>query len=199
LVRLVGSIPADRRTDPPAIDAIQLGDRLASALPDPARRNVRRDLHSLGVQVVRIETIIEEMSFDRWWFAVEAGKPVQLVFTNREAMPHNMVIGMPGSLQEIGNAGAAVPLPTDPTVKPFVPDIPLVLQATNLLKEGETARLNFLAPKTPGEYVFLCTFPGHWVRMYGVMLVVDDLETWEAVPTVPKDPMTKQPFAAQRH
>jgi azurin len=199
VVAFVKAIPADRRTEPQAIDALQLGDRLAAALPEPARRTLRRDLRALGVQVVRLETIVEEMSFDQWWFAVEAGKPVQIVFSNREAMPHNLVIGQPGSLQDIGTAAAAVPVPTDPTVKPYVPNSPLVLRATFLLKEGETERLNFLAPRTPGEYVFLCSFPGHWVRMYGVMLVVDDLETWEAAPRAPTDPMTKQPFLSQRH
>jgi hypothetical protein len=35
--------------------------------------------------------------------------------------------------------------------------------------------------------------------MYGVMLVVDKLETWEAKPTVPTDPVTKQPFTSQRN
>ena len=35
--------------------------------------------------------------------------------------------------------------------------------------------------------------------MYGVMLVVDNLEAWEGKPTVPKDPITDKPFASQRH
>ena len=75
-----------------------------------------------------------------------------------------------------------------------MPDSPLVLHATRLVKEGETERLGFTAPPKPGEYIFVCTFPGHWVRMYGVMLVVEKLDAWEAKPTVPIDPMTKQPF-----
>jgi len=57
-------------------------------------------------------------------------------------------------------------------------------------------RLGFSAPSTPGEYIFVCTFPGHWVRMYGVMLVVESLEAFDAKPTVPIDPMTKQPFVS---
>ncbi len=92
-----------------------------------------------------------------------------------------------------------MPLPADPDVKPFVPDTPLVLHATRLLNGGETERLSFTAPAKPGEYVYVCTFPGHWVRMYGVMLVVDDLEAWEAKPTVPTDPMTNKPFTSQRN
>jgi DNA-binding transcriptional ArsR family regulator/uncharacterized cupredoxin-like copper-binding protein len=199
IVTKVGELSPDRRTEPSVLDAIQFGERLAARLPGEAGRAVRRDLRALGVQVVRIQTLPEKLSFDLRWFAVEAGKPVQIVLVNVDAMPHNLLVSKPGSLQEVGTAGGAMPMPSDPAVKPFVPDSPLVLFATNLLKEGETERLGFTAPMVPGEYVFVCTFPGHWVRMYGVMLVVDNLEAWEAKPTVPTDPMTKQPFPSPRN
>jgi azurin len=29
----------------------------------------------------------------------------------------------------------------------------------------------FRAPDKPGRYPFLCTFPGHWMVMNGVMIV----------------------------
>lgn len=193
----VSSMPPSRRAEAAALDGMQLGESLAAALPDPGRAALRRDLRGLGVRLVRLQTIVEQMSYDRAWFAVEAGKPVQIVFTNREAMPHNVVVGTPGSLEAIGNAGAAVPLPTDAAAKPYVPTLPSVLAATTLLKEGETARLTLTVPSTPGEYVFLCTFPGHWVRMYGVMLVVPDLAAWESAPTTPTDPITRKPFAGE--
>jgi hypothetical protein len=195
----VGELPADRRTDPAALDAIQFGERLATKLPAEAGRSVRRDLRALGVQVVRIQSIPEKLSFDLRWFVVEAGKPVQIVLVNVDAMPHNLLISRPGSLEAVGTAGGAMSMPTDASVKPFVPNSPLVLHATNLLKEGETARLGFNAPKEPGEYIYVCTFPGHWVRMYGVMLVVNALDAYEAKPTIPTDPMTKQPFTSQRN
>lgn len=190
------TLTAEERAEPAAVDALQLGERLARRLaPEPARL-LRRELRALGVRVVRIETLPEMVSFDVRWFAVEAGKPAQVVLVNPDAMPHNLVIGRPGSLEAIATAGAALPMPTDPTVKAFVPDLPSVLFSTRLLKQGETERLAFVAPTEPGEYVFVCTFPGHWVRMYGVMLVVADLDAWEASPTRPTDPMTRQPFAA---
>ena len=194
-----GELPAERRTEPAVLDEIQFGERLAAKLPADTGRNVRRDLRALGVQVVRIHTIPEKLTFDLRWFVVEAGKPVQIVLVNVDAMPHNLLVSKPGSLEAVGTAGGAMPMPTDPKVKAFVPDSPLVLHATNLLKEGETARLGFTAPKEPGEYVYVCTFPGHWVRMYGVMLVVTALDAYESKPTVPTDPMTKQPFASQRN
>jgi uncharacterized cupredoxin-like copper-binding protein len=197
----VRELPADQRTEPATLDMLQFGDRLAAKIPGDAGRELRRDLRALGVRVVRVQTIPEKLTFDLKWFAVEAGKPVQIVLVNVDAMPHNLVVGKPGSLEEIGTKGSAMPMPTDPaaTAKPFVPDSPLVLSATNLVKEGDTERLGFTAPKEPGEYIFVCTFPGHWVRMYGVMLVVESLDAWEAKPTVPTDPMTKQPFTSQRN
>jgi azurin len=199
IVAMVRETAPNLRTEPLTIDAIQLGDKLAARLPEESRAGVRRDLRALGVRVVRIQTVPEQLIFDLKWFVVQAGKPVQIVLDNPDAMQHNLVIGEPGGLQEIGTKGAMVPLPTDPDVKPYVPDTPLVLQASRLLSGGETERLNFTAPATPGEYVYLCTFPGHWLRMYGVMLVVEDLEAWDAKPTVPTDPITIKPFASQRN
>ena len=69
-----------------------------------------------------------------------------------------------------------------------------MLFSTRLAQQNETVRVGFVAPADPGAYVFVCTFPGHWMRMYGVMLVVPSLEAWEARPTAPLDPMTGKPF-----
>ncbi len=198
IVEAVGRLAPAARTTAEAIDARQLAEKLAAALPEEPRRSIRRELRALGVQVVRIEAVPEQMMFDLRWFAVEAGKPVQIVFANPDAMPHNLLITQPGALKEVGTAASAMAPPADPRVKAFVPDTPLVLQATRLLNWGETERLNFTAPRQPGEYPFVCTFPGHWVRMYGVMLVVDNLEAWETRPTSPRDPMTGQPYSSPR-
>jgi azurin len=199
ILAVLSATPADARTEPAALDAIQFGEKLAAKLPDDPKRAVRRDLRALGVQVVRIQTLPEKLAFDLKWFVVEAGKAVQIVLFNPDAMPHNLIVSAPGSLEAVGTAGGSMPMPTDPDVKAFVPDLPAVLYSTRLLKEGETERLGFTAPTEPGEYIFVCTFPGHWVRMYGVMLVVEKLDAWEARPTVPIDPMTKQPFTAKQH
>jgi putative heme-binding domain-containing protein len=57
----------------------------------------------------------------------------------------------------------------------FIPKTDKVLHATRLLQPREVERLQFTAPKTPGEYPFLCTFPGHWRVMFGTMYVVPRL------------------------
>jgi uncharacterized cupredoxin-like copper-binding protein len=198
LIEIVRGVPEAARSEPAVRDAIELGGRLADALPDAAGRAVRRDLRALGVQVVRIAAVREELRFDVRWFAVQAGRPVEIVLVNPDTMPHNIVVGSPGSLEEIGTKGSAMPMPSDPAAKPFVPATPLVLYATSLVNAGEEARLRFTAPKQPGDYPFVCTFPGHWLRMYGVMTVVSNIDEWDAAPSAPADPLTGKPFPSQR-
>jgi hypothetical protein len=74
----------------------------------------------------------------------------------------------------------------------------LVIEASRLINRGESDTIKFSAPAKPGAYNFVCTFPGHWVRMYGVMLVVPSLDAFEAKPSVPNDPMNGKPYDAQR-
>jgi azurin len=52
-----------------------------------------------------------------------------------------------------------------------VPSIPQVIAATPLVNPDGTYRLRFTAPAQPGAYPFVCTFPGHWRVMNGVMQV----------------------------
>ncbi len=52
-----------------------------------------------------------------------------------------------------------------------IPDSPKILHATKLLNPETGEVLRFNAPKTSGEYPYLCTFPGHWIIMHGTMTV----------------------------
>ncbi len=51
-----------------------------------------------------------------------------------------------------------------------------MLHATSLLAPGQSERLSFTAPSKLGEYPYVCTFPGHWQRMYGTLHVVRSLD-----------------------
>jgi putative heme-binding domain-containing protein len=64
----------------------------------------------------------------------------------------------------------------------FVPASPDVLAASGLLQPQATQRLTFTPPTKPGVYPYVCTYPGHWRRMYGALYVVDDLEGYLADP-----------------
>jgi hypothetical protein len=57
--------------------------------------------------------------------------------------------------------------------KQFVPDVPGIVAATKLIQPGKKETLKFKAPEAPGEYPYVCTFPGHWFTMRGVMRVLE--------------------------
>lgn len=189
VVKLLAAIPTEERTSLAAIDATQLGYELAATLPADKSAPITKALGELGVRIIVLKAPMEQMIFDRKWFAVEAGKPVQVVFQNTDVMPHNFVLLTPGSLEEIGTAAESMQPSSDPNAKQFVPDSPKVLAAMQLVQLGQTGRLSFTAPTEPGEYPYVCTYPGHWRRMYGVMVVVKDLEKFNAAPVEPKDPL----------
>jgi azurin len=47
-----------------------------------------------------------------------------------------------------------------------------VLAHTKLLGPGETDTISFAAPRTPGAYIYICSFPGHFaIGMKGVLTV----------------------------
>ncbi|MEM9366064.1 MAG: PVC-type heme-binding CxxCH protein [Planctomycetota bacterium] len=182
-------IPKAARTTDAFIDSMQLADRLLPQLPRTEARKIRKRLERVSVRLVRIRTVEEEMRYDVPHFAVEAGRPVQVVLENHDIMPHNLVISVPGSLKEVAQLGLQAGPRDGLDGKAYVPKSELVLQATEMVGADEKAVITFDAPTEPGEYPYVCTFPQHWYRMYGVMVVVEDLAEYNANPVEPADPI----------
>jgi azurin len=124
-----------------------------------------------GVARITINCVRERMLFDKTEFSVKAGQPVSLVFNNPDATPHNLAICLPGSVEEIGLAGNEMAKDPEGIKKDFIPVTDKILYHTKLLNPNSTETLRFTAPTTPGDYPYVCTFPGHWVIMRGVMKV----------------------------
>ncbi|MDP3070262.1 MAG: GDSL-type esterase/lipase family protein [Opitutaceae bacterium] len=120
---------------------------------------------------ITISSVPERMVFDVKSFAVKPGQPVKLVFRNPDAMQHNLVVVRPGALEEVGVAANEMAKDPDGIKKDFVPKSEKVLHATKLIDPHAVATLRFRAPTAPGLYPYVCTFPGHWPIMNGVMEV----------------------------
>ena len=125
------------------------------------------------VASVTIRTIKNEMKYDITEFVVQAGKPFELVFENTDFMQHNLVIVTPGSKEKVGLAADRMAADPDGAAKNYVPEMEEVLYATAIINPEEKAVLRFTAPSKPGIYPFICTFPGHWRIMQGIMKVVE--------------------------
>jgi len=102
-----------------------------------------------------------------------AGDKVRLTFRHTGKyvnFEHNWVLIMPGSFDEItaaataaGEAGGWLPA-SDPRMLAFTP----------MCGRGQVAMTRFSAPKA-GDYLFICTFPGHAQSMWGVLHVLPAL------------------------
>ena len=124
-----------------------------------------------NVKVVKIKAIKDLMKFDITEFTVKPGQAVEIIFENPDAMQHNIVIVKPGTNEKVGKAGDKMLDDPKGVEKNYVPPLPEVLFATPLVNSGQSFKLTFKAPATPGDYPFICTFPGHWQLMTGVMKV----------------------------
>ena len=125
-----------------------------------------------NLKVVRITTVKERMLYDVTRFEVKPGQPVKLEFINPDATPHNLVIVKPGTGDAVGLA--ATRMAADPELAKsgqYIPKTDAVLFHTKMVPPIAGETLRFMAPKTPGDYPYICTFPGHWTIMKGVMVV----------------------------
>ncbi|HLT07856.1 MAG TPA: plastocyanin/azurin family copper-binding protein [Cyclobacteriaceae bacterium] len=120
---------------------------------------------------ILMEVVPDLMKFSLDTFTVQAGQKVILELDNLDGMQHNLLIGKPGTLNKIGAAADAMLSDPKASEKHYVPQIPEVLFSTPLVDPGDVYSLEFTAPKEPGKYPFVCTFPGHWRMMSGIMIV----------------------------
>ena len=117
----------------------------------------------------------DQMQFSVKEFEVKAGEQVELEFKNEGTLPkiamgHNLVILKEG-ISAIAFGGKAMQAGANATNA--LPDAVKgdVLAYTKLLGPGESEIIKFKAPKKPGLLQFVCTFPGHYAMMRGVMVV----------------------------
>lgn len=114
---------------------------------------------------------ISGLQYDVKRFAVEPGATVMIRFINDDAtdMPHNLVFTRPGKRMDVVNATMA--MGADAIATGFVPPGPDVIASIPEVKPHAEAKLRFTAPKEPGIYPYVCTYPGHGLIMFGDLYV----------------------------
>ncbi|MEZ6125381.1 MAG: PA14 domain-containing protein [Planctomycetaceae bacterium] len=182
LVGYLSEIPARLRTGGEAVAATELARTFAKSLPEAAAADALARLQNLDVRVIAIGTVVERMLYDKEKIVVQAGKPVEIRFSNIDFMPHNLTIVQPGFMAEIGELAEATARTPDARERHYVPKSDKIILSSRLLETNQTQALSFDAPAQPGVYPYVCTYPGHWRRMYGAMYVVADLESYNADP-----------------
>lgn len=149
------------------------GKKDAAPATAPATTAPATTAPAAGAPVTAIEiTGNDALQFNTTAFTVAAGSNVTITFKNvgtqpKETMGHNFVILKPGT--DVAAFSATAMQATDNNYVPR--GDASVVAFTKVLGPGETEALALTAPSTPGQYPFICSFPGHSGTMKGIMTV----------------------------
>ncbi len=123
-----------------------------------------------GPKRVEITPVGNEMKFEQVMITAQAGTQLTIVMNNTatsEAMVHNVsVLNVHKDnavITEVGNAAIAAG-----EAKGYIPDHAALLASTAMAKPGEQTEVTFTVPP-PGDYTYLCLFPGHYILMQGTL------------------------------
>ncbi|MEQ1850827.1 MAG: PVC-type heme-binding CxxCH protein [Chthoniobacteraceae bacterium] len=150
------------------VTASQRGGIVAEAQEAAAKKSgILSDTPELTT--IRIATLPEKMSYDVKELTVKAGKKIRLTFANADFMPHNILLVKPGTADDVGMK--AIALGAQGFDTGFIPKSTDILWHSKLVDNGKDEVIEFTAPALPGDYPYICSFPGHHLIMRGVMKV----------------------------
>lgn len=125
---------------------------------------------------VRTITVIgqDNMQFSETLIEAKPGETIRIVFEVKSNMPpqamsHNIAIVDQGvNVEEFVLASMGEPY--NEYIAPSFED--QVIAATKMIGGGKTSTIEFTIPENPGDYVYVCTFPGHYFAgMKGVLRI----------------------------
>lgn len=165
----------ESRDDASSADDGESGDEIASSDVSAPGGASDAELAESEHPLKEIEiTGNDRMKFDKESLTAKPGQPLEITFENVGTMPkasmgHNWVLlekDVDGSaFTEAGFASAR-----NEYILPDREDE--VLARTAILGPGESETVTFNAPSEPGDYEYVCTFPGHFAAgMKGVLTV----------------------------
>jgi azurin len=115
--------------------------------------------------VVSLRSEGAELAFMPDRLSLKAGQRVRIRYTNDGTLPHNLVFARDeADLDPLAQAAY------DAADTGFVPTdlADRMIAHTPLVSPGQTVDIDFVVPP-PGEYTYICLFPGHSNMMLGTL------------------------------
>ena len=179
LVAWAGKAHPSERTSRDYVETIQVADELAGTLPAEDAATLRNTIAGLRVNVYVVRTVPEGMRYDTTRLVVPTGKPFEIIFENPDVMPHNLVVVQPGARERVGPEAMTLPPEhLDRSGRAWVTESREIVAATKLLETGQSETLRLRPIREEGVYEYVCTFPGHWMLMYGQLVVTKDVNAY---------------------
>ncbi|MFN6130021.1 MAG: DUF6797 domain-containing protein [Planctomycetota bacterium] len=165
--------------DQPFLPEYRQRDWLRTKSPHPMDRDLQMLTRKIpnpwqkpldGARVIRIEAG-DNLQFSTRSLEAKPGERISLVFKNPDVVPHNWALIQPGALETVGDMANKLIGNPDAYLQQYVPKSDSVMCYTDIVEPGSEFTIHFEAPKNPGVYPYLCTFPGHWMVMNGELIV----------------------------
>ena len=125
-------------------------------------------------QVVVISALEAQMKYDLQSFSVKPNAKIKIIFRNPDSLPHNLIFCTPGkkkggdrgqevidAVHKLGDKG--VEMEWEPKGHPRI------LASSGMVQPGKEKTFFLKTPKKEGDFPYICTFPGHYQLMNGVM------------------------------
>ena len=122
-------------------------------------------------KVIVLKVLKDVMKYDKELITAKAGTTIQIVLQNPDHMQHNLLLLKPKTSEKVGAAADMLVRDPNGAKRGYVPRMPEVIAATPMLNPGGRYTLTIKLPDVPGDYPYICTFPGHWRIMNGILRV----------------------------
>jgi len=129
------------------------------------------------VTELTITTDTTTFAYDIKEFTVKAGTTLKLTLVVPEGgvnQAHNLVIADLGKEAVLMQQAMAMMADPKALESGYIPeDKSSLVGYTTLLQPGSTEEFEIEIPEAAGDYQYICTFPGHFALMKGIMHVVE--------------------------
>jgi azurin len=128
-----------------------------------------------GVAVIELKPHPSNpLGYDKTDLTVKPGQKVKLTLNNTGSIapqPHNFLLIKPGKDMAVGAQANAMMTDPQGMAKSYIPEAAKddIIAHTKLVQPNTSETIEFTAPAEAGDYPYMCTFPGHWLLMKGVM------------------------------
>ncbi len=115
--------------------------------------------------------VLPGLKFNTDKIEAKTGEKLAIEFINDDptGMMHNLAVIAPGSAQTV--VAAAIGMGAEGMAKNYIPEIPEMLASTPQISPGKKYTLYYTAPAESGDYIFICTYPGHGMVMQGTFSI----------------------------
>lgn len=144
---------------------VHLASNGASAASEPVAQHDADGSGFVADTVITIRTTGSNLEFSPDRISIKQGTRVTVRYINESTLPHNIVVVKNESdIDALGmaafSASATGYVPIDQAAK--------MLAYSPLAVPGRSVDINFVTP-APGEYYFVCLYPGHYNMMVGTL------------------------------